>query len=123
MSKYGKRIDNTEKDVGWLGPIRTKDGYSDMTEYSVGMPGTEETFRPSIVPGMHPADINYIRETEEVPQDVLAVSDRFAKERIKQGKSPFYSSKKKEPKKMKQGGAVVRGHGCEKRGKTKGRMV
>lgn len=123
MGKYGKRIDKTDKDVGWLGPIRTKDGYADMTEYSVGMPGTEEIFRPSIVPGTHPADINYLRETEKVPEDMYATSERFAKKRIKEGKDPFYSSKKKEPKKMKKGGSVVRGHGCEKRGKTKGRFV
>jgi hypothetical protein len=122
MAKYGKRIDGTDKDVGWLGPIRTKDGYADMTEYSVGMPGTEELFRPSIIPGMHPADINYLRETGEVPEDVYAASERFAKKRIKEGKSPFYNSKKKEPKKMKKGGAV-RGHGCEVRGKTKGKFV
>jgi hypothetical protein len=123
MAKYGKRIDGTDKDVGWLGPIRTKDGYADMTEYSVGMPGTEETFRPSIVPGTHPADINYLRETGKVPEDMYSTSEGFAKKRKKSGKDPFYSSKKKEPKNMKKGGSVVRGHGCEVRGRTKGRMV
>jgi hypothetical protein len=124
MAKYGKRIDNTNKDVGYLGEIRMPNGRDVMTEFSVGMPNTEETFRPAIVPGMHPADINYMRETEKVPEDVYAISQKHAEERISEGKSPFYSSKEK---KYKKGGKVntqkVRGHGIEQRGKTKGRFI
>jgi hypothetical protein len=117
--KYGKRIDGTDKDVGYLGEIRMPDGRDVMTEMSVGMPGTRETFRPAVTPGMHPADINYMRETGEVPEDVIATSKRHAKKRKAEGKSPFYSSKEK---KMNKGG-TVRGHGCEKKGKTRGRIV
>ena len=126
MAKYGKRLDSTDKDVGWLGPVRTKDGYADMTEYSIGEPNSDETFRPSMVPGTHPADLNYLRETGDVPNDMLATSDRFAKKRIKEGKSPFYNSDKKEPKKMTKGGKVSkassRGDGCAQRGKTRGKF-
>ena len=121
MSKYGKRIDNTDKDIGFLGEIRMPNGRDVMTEMSVGMPGTNETFRPAIIPGMHPADINYIRETGNVPEDVYVASERHAKKRIAEGKSPFYSSKEK--KMAKGGSASSRADGCAIRGKTKGRMV
>ena len=72
---------------------------------------------PSIVEGMHPADINYIRETEKVPEDVKAIAVRSANKREAEGKSPFWNEKE-----YKKGGKV-RGHGIEKRGKTKGRFV
>jgi hypothetical protein len=121
MSKYGKRIDNTDKDVGFLGEIRMPDGRDVMTEMSVGMPGTKDTFRPAIIPGMHPADINYIRETGDVPEGVYATSKRHANKRKSEGKSPFYSSKEK--KLAKGGSASSRADGIAQRGKTKGRIV
>jgi len=122
MANYGKRIDNTDKDVGYLGEIRMPNGRDVMTEMSVGEPNTDETFRPAITPGMHPADINYIRETGKVPEDVKATSLQFAKERIKEGKSPYYESEKG----YKKGGKVTastRADGCAQRGKTRGRIV
>ena len=119
MAKYGKRIDGTDKDVGFLGEIRMPNGRDVMTEMSVGEPNTEDTFRPAITKGMHPADLNYIRETGKVPEDVYATSERSAQKRKAEGKSPFYSSKET---KMAKGG-TVRGHGCESKGKTKGRFV
>ena len=38
MAKYGKRIDNTNKERGFLGEIRMPEGRDVMTEMSVGMP-------------------------------------------------------------------------------------
>lgn len=120
MSKYGKRIDGTDKDTGFLGEIRMPNGRDVMTEMSIGEPNTDETFRPAITQGMHPADINYIRETGKVPEDVYATSERSAQKRIKEGKSPFYSSKEK---KMAKGGtASSRADGCAQRGKTRGTL-
>ena len=122
MSKYGKRIDGTDKDVGYLGEIRMPNGRDVMTEMSVGEPNTNDTFRPAITQGMHPADINYIRETGKVPEDVYATSERSAEKRKAEGKSPFYSSKEK---KMAKGGKVSassRGDGCAQRGKTRGAL-
>ena len=116
---YGKRYKSDEyKDIGHLGEIRMPNGSDVMTEFSVGEPGTEEIYRPAIIPGMHPADINYIRETGNVPEDVKRTSEKFAKDRLKEGKSPYYESEKGYKK-----GGIVRGHGIEKRGKTKGRFV
>ena len=120
MAKYGKRIDGTDKDTGFLGEIRMPNGRDVMTEKSVGMPNTDETFRPAITPGMHPADINYMRETDKVPEDVYATSQRSAEKRQAEGKSPFYSSKEK---KMAKGGtASSRADGCAQRGKTRGKL-
>jgi hypothetical protein len=119
MAKYGKRIDNTDKERGYLGELRMPDGRDVMTEMSVGMPNTEDTFRPAITKGIHPADLNYIRETGKVPEDVYATSKRSADKRKAEGKSPFWNAKED---KMKKGG-TVRGHGCESKGKTKGRFV
>lgn len=116
---YGKRWHSKEyKDVGHLGEIRMPDGRDVMTEQSLGEPKSKSDLdRPAIIPGMHPADLNYIRETDSVPEDVKATSLKFAKDRVKEGKSPYYESEKGYKK-----GGTVRGHGCESRGKTKGRF-
>lgn len=88
---YGKRIDDTEKQRGFLGEIRMPNQRDVMTEYSVGMPNTDELFRPSIISGIHPADLNYLRETGEVPEDLYQASLHHAEHRIKEGKSPFWN--------------------------------
>lgn len=85
----GMRIDGTRKGAGWLGEIRMPNGRDYMTEKSVGQPGTNEIFRPAITPGVHPADLNYLRETDRVPEDMKATSNLFAKKRISEGLYPF----------------------------------
>ena len=122
MAKYKeKRVTGDLKESGALGEARMPNGRDVMTEYSINMDGVE---MPSIVEGMHPADLNYLRETMQVPRDLEAVAVRSAKKRMSQGKSPFWNEEQDKPKKKyKKGGPVVRGHGCEVKGKTKGRMV
>lgn len=88
---YGTRLDNTPKERGFLGEVRLPDNRSVMTEVSIGMPGTNETYRPALTKGIHPADLNYIRETGKVPEDVYATSQRSAEKRIAEGKSPFWN--------------------------------
>jgi hypothetical protein len=88
----GKRIDNTEKETGFLGEIPTPRGEY-MTEMSIGEPNTDELFRPSIVPNTHPAEINYMIQTGEVPTDLYPISQRHAEKRIAEGKSPFWNEK------------------------------
>ena len=83
------RLDGSKKGSGWLGEIRMPDGTSVMTEMSIGAPNTNETFRPSITPGMHPALINFMRQTGQVPEDAYYTSQRFADQRLKNGLSPF----------------------------------
>lgn len=119
MAKYGKRVTGDEKEAGALGEIRLPNGRDVMTEYSINVDGKEI---PSIIEGMHPADLNYVRETGRVPEDLAAAAVRSAKKRESQGKSAFWNKKQDKPN-YKKGGPVVRGHGCEVRGKTKGRFV
>ena len=88
----GKRLDNTEKEKGFLGEIQTPRG-DFMTEMSVGEPNTDELFRPSIVPNVHPAELNYMIQTGKVPTDLYPISQRHAEKRITEGKSPFWNEK------------------------------
>jgi hypothetical protein len=59
-----------------------------MTEYAINVDGRE---MPSIVEGMHPADLNYIRETGIVPRDAQATAIRSANKREARGLSPFWN--------------------------------
>ena len=88
---YGLRHNSKEKkERGFLGEIRMPDGRSVMTEQSISVDGKE---MPSIVKGMHPADVNYIRQTNTVPQSVEGVAVRSAQKRALEGKSPFWNAK------------------------------
>jgi hypothetical protein len=85
---YGNRETGEAKGKGALGEIRMPDGRDVMTEYSINVDGRE---MPSIVEGMHPADVNYIRETGIVPEDAIATAIRSANRREAEGKSAFYA--------------------------------
>ena len=85
---YGNRVTGEAKGKGALGEIRMPDGRDVMTEYSINVDGRE---MPSIVEGMHPADVNYIRETGIVPEDAVATAIRSANKREARGKSAFYA--------------------------------
>lgn len=85
---YGNRETGEAKDTGALGEIRMPNGRDVMTEYSINVDGRE---MPSIVEGMHPADLNYIRETGIVPRDAQATAIRSANKREAQGLSPFWN--------------------------------
>ena len=87
---YGNRETGDAKDTGALGEIRMPNGRDVMTEYSINVDGRE---MPSIVEGMHPADVNYIRETGSVPQDAVATAVRSANKREASGQSPFWNRK------------------------------
>ena len=87
---YGSRETGEAKDTGALGEIRMPNGRDVMTEYSINVDGRE---MPSIVEGMHPADLNYIRETGTVPEDAVATAIRSANKREASGQSPFWNKK------------------------------
>jgi hypothetical protein len=87
---YGSRETGEAKDTGTLGEIRMPNGRDVMTEYSINVDGRE---MPSIVEGMHPADVNYIRETGTVPEDAVATAIRSANKRESRGLSPFWNKK------------------------------
>ena len=98
---YGNRETGEAKDTGALGEIRMPNGRDVMTEYSINVDGRE---MPSIVEGMHPADLNYIRETGTVPEDAVATAIRSANKREARGESPFWN--KKETPAFADGGEV-----------------
>jgi hypothetical protein len=98
---YGNRETGEAKDTGALGEIRMPNGRDVMTEYSINVDGRE---MPSIVEGMHPADVNYIRETGIVPRDAQAVAVRSANKREASGQSPFWN--RKDQPAFSEGGAV-----------------
>ena len=98
---FGLRQTGEPKEEGALGLIRMPDGMTDMTEYSINVDGKE---MPSIIEGMHPADINYIRETGDVPEDAVRTAIHNARKREAQGKSPFYN--RREDKGYAEGGKV-----------------
>ena len=97
-SPYGQREFTGEaKERGFLGEVRLPNGRDVMTEVSIGKPGTSETYRPALTRGIHSADLNYIRETGKVPEDVYATSQRSAEKRIAEGKSPFWNEAQDSP--------------------------
>lgn len=98
---FGLRQTGEPKEEGALGLIRMPDGMTDMTEYSINVDGKE---MPSIIEGMHPADINYIRETGDVPEDAVRTAIHSARKREAQGKNPFWN--RKEDKGYAEGGLV-----------------
>lgn len=98
---FGLRQTGEPKEEGALGLIRMPDGMTDMTEYSINVDGKE---MPSIIEGMHPADINYIRETGDVPEDAVRTAIHNARKREAQGKNAFYN--RREDKGYAKGGEV-----------------
>lgn len=96
MVDYGTRHGSTaKKERGFLGEIRLPDGRDVMTEKSISVDGREI---PSIVRGQHPADTNYIRETGNVPEDVIGTAVNSARRRMAEGKSPFWNAKQDQDK-------------------------
>ena len=88
VKAYGTRQTGEAKASGALGEIRMPNGRDVMTEYSINVDDME---MPSIIEGMHPADINYIRETGKVPEDAIATAIHSAHKRRAEGKSPFWN--------------------------------
>jgi hypothetical protein len=84
-----KRPDGSWKGRGWLGQIRMPDGRDVMTEQSIDVDGVGEI--PLLVPGMHPAQVNWLRENPEgpVPQSMIGQAVHHAIKMQERGRSPF----------------------------------
>ncbi len=105
---YGKRLDGTEKDVGYFGVLQ---GIGDLkgkqvTEMSIGDPNNPDTvFRPAIVPTLNEEELNRILSggfMKGVPEGerptgidaiIIQKSLEHAKKRLSEGKSPFHNSR------------------------------
>lgn len=96
MSKdYGKRPDGTAKGSGWMGELERPDGKV-STEISVGVQiDGEERNIPLIVPGLDKMELQWLLNTDpkdiasQVPKNIMDKAVRHARERLKQGQSPF----------------------------------
>lgn len=86
MAEYGMRTNGTKKGSGWLGEIRMPNGRDVMTEQSMSADGR---LMPTITPGMHPAEVNFMRETGSPSEGQKNVAYKFGMGRIAAGKSPF----------------------------------
>ena len=87
------RVDETTKSSqGFLGPIESPKGT--MTEFSVGVElNGKETLIPTLVPGLTKDEIEVLKQAEnadDIPDSILNKAVNHARDRIKEGKSPFY---------------------------------
>jgi len=98
------RPDGTKKDIGFLGEFKTPSGKS-VTEYSIGVPiNGKEMDIPTLVPTLTEEEKKYIidkaEKEEQIGRDaignsIVKKSIAHAEQRIKEGKSPFFSSSEK----------------------------
>lgn len=127
---YGLRPDGTKKDVGYFGELKTKSGNS-VTEYSFGTSDVngKEMDIPSLVPTLTPQEKQYVldkaEKDEPIGRDAIGNSIYqkaidHAKKRLKEGKSPFYSSE--EAKKVSTGDEVANLLGVRTAPKTLGEL-
>ena len=91
LPKYGLRPDGTKKGNGWLGKMKMTDGSNqDMTEYSItdGL-GGKDILMPSVVPTLSRDEVNYLLGGGKVTPEITNKAIEHAKERMRQGLSPF----------------------------------
>lgn len=94
LTETGKRADGTPKGPGYFGAL-TLPGGGVATEYSVGVKiGGKETEIPTLVPTLTEKELNQlvndiIPNKKEVPKEIVNKAVEHAKQRIKEGKSPF----------------------------------
>lgn len=83
------RNDGTRKGMGFLGPLRGKDGRT-TTELSIGVNlGGKEMDIPSIVPTLHPLEVQHLLNGGDMTDAIVQKAVDHAQMRMKQGKSPF----------------------------------
>lgn len=88
-SVYGKRNDGTEKGEGFFGPLKAKSGEV-MTEFSVGVNiDGKEIEIPTFTPNQSKKDIDFMLSGGNPTDDIVRKAAEYARQRIKQGKSPF----------------------------------
>ena len=97
-SKYGLRQNGTPKGEGWLGalPVKYPDGKTGVaTEYSVGIGiDNRDVEIPTLIPSLTPEEKNLmlndiIPNQKQVPEPILRKAVEHAKQRMKQGLSPY----------------------------------
>lgn len=95
---YGKRNDGTKKGKGYFGELKMKDGSNNIaTEISIGVNiDGKEIEIPTLVPSLSSSEKDWLLKGND-PNDRSKIGDiiankaiKHARERINEGKSPFY---------------------------------
>ena len=123
---YGARHDSdTIKGKGYFGELPTKSGKkaTEISSYN-----EEIGDYPLLVPTLNKREIELLTSDEEPTEDIYNKAESWAKERKKQGKSPFAQPNElRVPVPKKRGGMIKsaskRADGKAKRGKTRGKMI
>ena len=91
MQNNNLRLDDTPKSMhGFLGPLPSMvNPGSTMTEYSIGRPGSDELFRPSMVPTLTSDEIATI-QNEMMNQEIARRSFEHAMMRKRLGRGAFF---------------------------------
>lgn len=101
--RYGKRPTGEYKDVGFIGEQTTPSGKNVVTEFSIGTSDVngKQMDIPTMVPTLSESEKNYILQRADADENIgfdpignsiYKKSVAHARQRIAQGKSPFYSS-------------------------------
>ncbi len=86
---FGKRIDGTQKGLGFFGPLQRPDG-DISTELSIGVGFDDrETEIPLLVPTLNQQEIDFLLSGGEATQEITGKAVSNARQRIGQGLSPF----------------------------------
>jgi len=89
VPNYGLRTDGTKKGQGWLGELKRPDGKV-STELSIGVNfNGNETEIPALVPTLDQSEIDYLLQGNKPTKAIVQKAVEHAKQRIKQGKSPY----------------------------------
>jgi len=82
-------VDGTQKQAGFLGELKNKDG-SIMTElsFSIEIDG-QEILMPAVVPTLTPDEVKHLQETQEITPEIEKKAIDHAMKRMDEGKSPF----------------------------------
>ncbi len=84
-----KRVDGTNKGLGFLGPLKRPDGKI-STELSIGVEfNGRETEIPSLVPTLTKGEIEHLLGGGKPTDGIVDKAVAHAKKRFKEGKSPF----------------------------------
>lgn len=94
-SKWGKRVDGTDKGAGFLGVLKRPDG-GVSTEISISTDAIGGKDFPLLVPTLTRQEVNQILAAptgkdfyKNVPKSAIAKAEAYAEDRVKAGKSPF----------------------------------
>lgn len=94
---YGQRADGSYKGPGFLGPLKRPDG-DVSTELSVGVNfDGQEREVPLLVPTLSQAEIDHLLRDGQPTDAMVDKAVAHARQRIKEGKSPFFGRSDETP--------------------------